>query len=180
MQYLLTLFLLILFTGCSIKYDQNALNDTSKEQKIYALSQALQQLDRNVNKDEAHYIATVAYEYPLELANKYELVSPPLWHNTLINMNLKERGFCYHFAQDLLKELKKREFKTLNLKWATHKKNNYWEHNSVLITAKKQSYQRGIILDPWRDSGKLYWNYLHKDTQYDWTLDQQKTKYYGN
>ena len=184
MRYFITILLVIFFSGCSVKHISTSnLNKTDKKienKKIEDLTLAIVNLSQTVNKKEARQIASISYHYPLELANSYNLTYPPLFHNTLINMNIKKRGFCYHFAQDLIKELKKQTFKTIELKWATHKKSEYWEHNAVLLTAKGQSYKRGIILDAWRDSGKLYWNYLTKDTRYNWIEDRQKSNYYGN
>ena len=178
MRYFITILLIIFFSGCSVK--QNSSSNLNKNKKIEDLSLAISSLSSTVNKKEARQLASISYLYPLKLIEDYQLTSPPLFHNTLINMNIKKRGFCYHFAEDLIKELKKQSFKTIKLKWVTHKKNDYWEHNAVLLTAKDQSYKKGIILDAWRNSGKLYWNYLTKDTSYTWVEDRQKSNYFGN
>ena len=67
-------------------------------------------------------IATISFKYPLDLAKQYDLVRPALFHNTLINMNSKKRGFYYHFTQDLLKELKKQNLNRATLRCVVHKK----------------------------------------------------------
>ena len=67
-------------------------------------------------------IATISFKYPLDLAKQYDLVRHALFHNTLINVNSKKRGFNYHFTQDLLKELKKQYLNRATLRWAVHKK----------------------------------------------------------
>ena len=72
----------------------------------------LLQLDSN----EAKYIATICFKYSLDLAKQYDLVRPALFHNTLINMNSKKRGFYYHFTLDLLKELKKQNLNRTTLR----------------------------------------------------------------
>ncbi len=182
MKYILILlFTLLLFTGCSIKYERP--NRTSLPQEnietIHQLSLAITQLSATINQNEAKKVATIATLYPLELANEYQLVKPPLFHNTLINMKLKKRGFCYHFAQDISQKLKKLQLKTIELRWATHKRQQYWEHNAIVLTAKQQSFKQGILLDAWRDSGKLYWNHVYKDNAYDWSEDLLKSQYYG-
>ena len=57
-----------------------------------------------------------AITYSKYLANEYELVSPPLFHNTfLVNYNMKEKGLCHHFAKDLLAYLNRKNTKALNL-----------------------------------------------------------------
>jgi len=86
---------------------------------------------------------------------------------------------CYHFARDLVKKLKKQNLQTLDLRWAVHDARKNSEHNSVVITSKNGSFEEGIVLDAWRDSGRLYWSYLKDDTQYDWKEDIKDSKYYG-
>ncbi len=133
-----------------------------------------------VSKKEAYTLAKIAVLYSLELKKNYKLVSPALYHNTLINIGIKERGFCYDFTQDLIKELKKQDFKTLELRWAVHKRGKYFEHNAVLITAKNKTFNSGIILDAWRNSGILFWSYLKEDKKYSWSENIKKSKFYGN
>lgn len=180
MKYFMPLLLLLIFSGCVVKHPSPSTTQNQSYENIKKLGTAIINLDDSINKKEAMKVALIAYEYPKKLVKKYQLVSPPLWHNTLINMNLKKRGFCYHFAEDLLEELKKHSIKTIDLKWVTHKKSEYWEHNAILVKAKKQPYHKGIILDAWRNSGHLYWNYLKEDHSYTWYYDKQKSNYYGN
>ncbi len=182
MKYILAPFLAILFfSGCSIKYKTQKIQTLNEKNRntINELSLAITKLSTTIDTTEAKKVATIATLYPLELANEYQLVSPPLFHNTLINMNLKKRGFCYHFAQDISQELKKLKLKTIELRWATHKKQNYWEHNAIVLTAKQQSFKKGVLLDAWRNSGVLYWDYVQNDTAYNWNEDLRKSRYYG-
>ncbi len=51
-----------------------------------------------------------------KLANDYNIIPPALFHNSLINMGLKEKGYCYHYANDLLKYLKTKDYKSFHLK----------------------------------------------------------------
>ena len=97
--------------------------------KIPAISHNIQNLQRaivnlspSIGSNEAKNIATISFKQPLDLAKQYDLVRPALFHNTLINMNSKKRGFYYHFTQDLLKELKKQNLNRATLPWAVHKK----------------------------------------------------------
>jgi hypothetical protein len=41
------------------------------------------------------------------------------------------------------------------------------EHNSVVITARDQPFETGLVLDPWRNSGELYWAAAAHD-DYPW------------
>lgn len=184
MKYFYFCFLLLFFNACSVKYnmDTHILNqkrNSAEVQKINNLKSAIFSLSPNVSAEEANIVAQISVLYSLELANQYDLVRPPLFHNTLINFELKSKGFCYDFALDLIKKLKKQNLKTLDLYWAVHEKAQYWEHNSVVVSAKDKTFEEGIVLDAWRDSGNLYWDYVVKDTQYQWHKDVKDSKYYG-
>ena len=95
-------------------------------------------------------------------------------------MNTKKRCFYYHFTQDLLKELKKQNLHRATLRWAVHIKKQFWKHNAVLITTINQTFNEGIILDAWRNSGDFYWNYVSKDTHYKCIKNINKSKHFGN
>ena len=41
------------------------------------------------------------------------------------------------------------------------------EHNSVVITALSQPFDAGLVLDPWRNSGELFWAAVRQD-DYPW------------
>ena len=181
MKYIYLIFLIFFLNACSVKYEINLQLNNSSENKnsIYKLQKDIEKLSLNINKNEAKEFAKVAILYSKHLANEYELVSPPLYHNTLVQMGIKKRGYCFHFAQDLIKELKKQNFKTLDLRWVVHDKTRYWEHSSIVVSAKGKPIQKGIILDAWRNSGELFWAKLLEDNGYNWIEDIIRSKYYG-
>jgi hypothetical protein len=41
------------------------------------------------------------------------------------------------------------------------------EHNGIVVTAKGQSFEDGIVLDPWRKGGRLAWAKVAED-RYPW------------
>jgi len=48
-------------------------------------------------------------------------------------------------------------------------RHNYWrEHNTLVVAAKGHGVKDGIILDPWRHSGNLYWTRATEDPKYHW------------
>ena len=69
-------------------------------EQIKSLQTALGRLGPEVDERDAATVATLAYDYPRELARNYRLVRPPLWHNLLINFGLKRRGLCYQWAEE--------------------------------------------------------------------------------
>jgi len=181
MKYLLFFFVIILFNACSVKYETNKdipVNKTDKEQ-IYHLQNNILKLSSSISKSEASEVASVSILYSKFLANEYELVSPPLYHNSLVQVGLRKRGLCFHFAEDLIARLKALKLKTLDLRWVVHDRAQYWEHSSIVLVPKKKQIEMGIILDAWRNSGKLYWNNFLKDTRYTWVEDIPRSKFYG-
>lgn len=137
------------------------------EAQIKSLKMALVGLNPRVSEQDAAIVATLAYDYPRELARQYQLVRPPLWHNLLINLHLKKRGLCYHWAEDLAVKLQSTGTGSLELHWGVARAGSWREHNTVVVTAPDQPFNAGIILDPWRHSGKLFWGSVTNDV-YPW------------
>lgn len=135
--------------------------------QIAALQFALTSLHPQIQTNEAAQVATLAYEYPRQLAGEYRLVRPPLFHNLLINLRLKQRGLCYQWAEDLAARLQTLDLESLELHWGVAREGTLREHNTVVITAWNQPFTNGIVLDPWRRSGALVWTAVTNDT-YAW------------
>jgi hypothetical protein len=137
-------------------------------EKVESLQVELAALNRQANLPEAKQAAETAIMYSYRLADEYQLVRPAVLHNVLIRVGLKDRGLCYHWTEDLLKQLQSLELKTYQLHWAVaHRGSELREHNSVVITASGQAFERGVVLDPWRNSGDLYWSPVRTD-RYPW------------
>ena len=137
-------------------------------EKISALQDDIGDLNRKANMLEARQVAETAITYSSYLAEVYELVRPAVLHNVLVRMSLKERGLCYHWTEDLMKQLKSLDLKTYQLHWAVaYRGSELREHNSVVITATGQAFENGMVLDPWRNSGNLYWDLIRSD-KYPW------------
>lgn len=125
--------------------------------QINSLRLALVSLHSGIQAEEAGRIATVAYDHPRELAREYRLVRPPLFHNLLINLRLKNRGLCYQWAEDMVTKLQTLKLDSLELHWGTAGAGKFFEHNTVVVTGRGQPFAEGIVLDPWRRSGELVW-----------------------
>ena len=136
--------------------------------KIASLQNDLAALNGRTNIDEAGQVAQTAISYSSYLAEEYQLVRPAVLHNVLVRMGLKNRGLCHPWTEDLIKQLEVLELKTYQLYWGVaHRGSELREHNSVVVTAKGQLFEEGIVLDPWRNSGKLYWAHVKND-RYPW------------
>ena len=179
-HFISTLLLLIfLLAGCSgaqhtyrkpsdHSVTSNRLNDAVYSEKVDTLQGDLAGLNRQVNTLEARQVAETAITYSSELAAEYDLVRPAILHNVFVRIGLKDRGLCYHWTEDLMEQLKSLNLKTYQLHWAVaYRGSELREHNSVVITARGEAFEKGIVLDPWRNSGDLYWALIKMD-KYPW------------
>jgi len=173
---LLCVIVLIFLGGCSAK--QPPLSAGSE--KVQKLTQDLMALGKNVDKKEAALLAKEAITYPKVLAKEYDLVSPANYHNLLINLGYRKRGLCFEWSEDMMAHLKKQKFKSFDLRWAVSHKGGPEEHNSVVAVAKGAAFETGILLDPWRNSGDLFWSRLtHDEEKFQWVEDKKRTTKLG-
>jgi hypothetical protein len=141
-----------------------------EQQRIEELQLAILALGENVDQREARDAATIAIEYPLKLARQYQIADPPLVHNMLVNLGVKPRGLCVDWTADLLNRLRQERFHSLDLHWgiANYQSAFRIEHSTVIISARDQPMQQGLVLDPWRNSGHLFWAKTGEDPNYQW------------
>jgi hypothetical protein len=173
------LLVLLLLAGCSSvhqtqwKSPENSATSYRAANNVYiekisALQDDLADLNRQADMLEARQIAETAITHSGNLAKEYELVRPAILHNVFVRMGLKDRGLCYHWTEDLIKRLQSLDLKTYQLHWGVaYRGSELREHNSVVITAIGEAFEKGMVLDPWRNSGDLYWALITKDT-YPW------------
>ena len=137
-------------------------------EKIGLLQDDLAALNQQADLLEAGQVAETAITYSDQLAEEYHLVRPAVLHNVLTRVGLKDRGLCYHWTEDLLKQLQSLDLRTYQLHWGVaYRGSELREHNSVVITARGQAFEKGMVLDPWRNSGDLYWALIKSD-RYPW------------
>jgi hypothetical protein len=184
LRYITALGLLIVLSGCAkakVYYPSNGsfnattTSDVRVDAKIYRekvnqLEHELVALSETIDKSEAMIVAETAVRESAVLAEEYQLVRPAAAHNLLVVMGLKDRGLCYHWTEDLIKRLQTLDLKSLQLHWGvSYRGSELREHNCVVVTAKGQSFFNGIVLDPWRNSGNLFWAQVTKDS-YPWKV----------
>lgn len=142
----------------------------AERSRVDELAQAIQALSPVVSAEEATRAATIAYDYPLILAERYEISDPPLVHNTKVNMGIRPRGLCFHWADDMQMRLAQEGFETLELHRAIANFETplLLEHSTLILSAKGDDMFKGIVLDPWRNGGQLVWVATRDDARYDW------------
>ncbi len=157
----------LLTSGCA-GHRAASLSPERMSANVDALRHELAALGPGTDPAEAGMVAETAVTYSSRLAEEYRVVPPARLHNLLIQVGIKERGLCYHWTEDLMKRLQALNLRTYQLHWGVaHKGNDLREHNSVVITANGQPFEAGLLLDPWRNSGDLYWAVVDAD-RYPW------------
>ncbi|RZV99406.1 MAG: hypothetical protein EX266_15120 [Rhodobacteraceae bacterium] len=164
--------LCLALAACGVAPEKRAAASTLQ---IAALAAEIRAMGENVDPEEAERAARIAYQHTRELAIQYQIVDPPLVHNTKVNMGLKPRGLCWHWAEDMEKRLKAENFETLVLYRAIANADNEWriDHSTAIISARGEGMFEGIILDPWREGGYLFWEEVVDDTRYEWVPREQ-------
>ena len=141
-----------------------------EQQQIARLNRDIIALDDSVDPREARLAATIAIRYSRELAQQYRISGSAIAHNLKVNLGLRDRGLCIHWTEDLLARLQQERFQSLDLHWAIA---NYeaafrLEHSTVIVSARNASLYQGLVLDPWRNAGDLYWSPTLADVDYPW------------
>ncbi|CUH53307.1 Starvation-inducible outer membrane lipoprotein [Shimia marina] len=160
---LLCVLAAVFLAGCVAVPDEALLPDQ------VGLAQAIVALDPAVDPEEAARVAQISYSYSLQLREEYNVTDGPLLHNAKVNQGLRPRGLCWQWADDLEARLWQEDLKTLTLHRAIANHDNIRiEHSTVVISAKGDSMAEGIVLDPWRYGGRLYWSEVVEDSRYNW------------
>jgi len=161
---------LLLLQGCAADPARLDISTADEQRRVADLDHAILSLGDNIDPEEAGRAARVAIDYSLQLAREYEVSGSPIFHNLMVNLGIKSRGLCVHWTRDLRDRLRQEDFHSLDLHWAIANYESMFrlEHSTVVISARGDSLQQGLVLDPWRNSGELYWARTLDDTAYDW------------
>ena len=162
-RFFSVLLALLFLKGCSSVH-YNTPYQSSDNRRIEQLTQMLMQHSHDPN--ESRELATLAVTYSKELANRYNLVSPPLYHNFLVNSGQREKGLCFDFVDDMMAEIRTRGFNHFRFRWGRANGDQLDEHNVIVVLGKNTPFQEGIVLDAWRNSGTLYFIKVKDDPKY--------------
>ena len=160
----------LLAQGCATSRPQVDLPPTIEQQRIADLSLAIRSLSAAIDAAEAQRAARISIEYTRQLAVQYEIEDSPIMHNFLVNIGVKPRGLCVDWTSDLLTRLQQERFYSLKLHWgiANYESAFRLEHSTVIVSARGDSLDQGLVLDPWRYSGHLFWAPTVEDPAYNW------------
>ena len=138
--------------------------------EVAALAAGILAMSDLIDPAEAQRAAQIAYEHTATLKAQYRITDGPLIHNIKVNRGDKPRGLCWHWAEDMQTRLNAENFKTLELHRAIANYDNWrLEHSTAIISVRGASMYDGMVLDPWRKGGTLFWERVREDTRYNWT-----------
>jgi len=145
------------------------------DQRIAALKNELLRLPGTQVTDavaqEAERIAAKAVVHAKFLAQRYRVNGLPLLHNSLVNMGVKERGLCHHFAHDMRAELATHDMRYFHvIGLAAHPESRMRAHYAIAVGVPGTPFGDHIVLDAWRDSGRLFWARIAEDKRYPWAI----------
>jgi hypothetical protein len=131
--------------------------------KAEALAWELAALSPKVDPKEAKAVAECAYATARRLRSQYHMFGTPIFNNFLVYHGFRKRGYCYQWTEDLLLALDALKLKTLELHWGEAYAGTWRENNCVVVTAKGQPFDHGMIIEAWRHFGHLRWNLVLSD-----------------
>ena len=137
---------------------------------IDGLASALQALAPSVSATDAQALAKEAHLYPMHLANVWKVGEYPLLHNLKTNAGEREYGLCIDWTYAMRERMRGLGIASFDWYWGiANQGSELFEHSTLVAVAKGQPFASGIVLDPWRNSGKLYWQRVGSDPKYKWS-----------
>jgi hypothetical protein len=167
-KYLLKLLLPFLFLACTHT------PETSQHQKSL-LAGELRALDERIPAEEARRLSQEIFLESAKLRKKFKPVSEPHFNNFLINIGMKEQGLCYQWSDALYVHFRKSSYPHFDFHLLVSGQGEYFsEHNVLVVVAKGEDVMDGIIIDPWREPGSVYFVKVKDDHGYEWKHRAQR------
>lgn len=139
------------------------------QNKVRELALLLQSLDHTITQKEAMRLSKDIFHKTQKLTEEFALTSPPQFHNFLVTIGVREKGLCYHWSDALYIHLSGKSHSSFAFHLVGANIGEYfYEHNALVVIAKGGEIEEGIIIDPWRDSGTLYFSKIENDPVYRW------------
>jgi hypothetical protein len=151
------------FVGCVVDAP------VASQAKVQELSYLLASLDKDISQKEATQLSKDIFYKTRELTEEFEMTSPPQFHNFLVTVGVREKGLCYHWSDALYLYLLEKNYDSFEFHLMGANIGEYlYEHNAMIVVAKGGKIQEGIIIDPWRNAGELYFCKVGDDPKYSW------------
>ena len=176
MRHLFALLVVLTLAACASRAPEPGAPD-----QIAALAKGIVALSPVIDPAEAQRAAELSYQTTHALALAYGITDPPLIHNAKVNAGTRPRGLCYHWAEDLQARLEQERFRTLDIARAIANADNALliDHSTAVITPKGAPMRSGMVIDPWRYGGRLFWAPVTSDRRYDWKPREEVLRRHG-
>ena len=136
------------------------------------LTMRIKALSPTVSPEEARRVTYCAVTTGLELARKWRVVGVATWlpgiQNLYVMMGARKGGYCFQYSTELLLRLDALKLQTLELHWAESGPHTMSENNGIVVTARGQPFEKGVLLDSWRCQPHLAWTQVTMDPEYRW------------
>lgn len=103
-----------------------------------------------------------------KLKKQYRSFGVAIMHNMMMSVGMRKRGACKDWAEDLLNHVIPLPREFFHVTWGEANPKKITEHNVLVIYPKYAEFKNGLVIDPWRTSGKVFWVYTTKDRHYKW------------
>ena len=161
-KFLLSLLLATFFVSCS------TVPDTSQN-RVENLATLLQTIDKEIPFEKALSLSKEIFQQTDQLRDEFNPISEPHVNNFLVNIGLKEKGLCYEWSDPLYIYFRRKPYRYFSFHLIVANRGKYFrEHNVLAVTSKKDDIPNGVIIDPWREPGKLYISKVKDDIKYVW------------
>jgi hypothetical protein len=145
------------------------LEEEEKLAKAGELKQELLALYENPSErspsvaNEADRISREVIQIMYRYRKEWGMLNSALFHNLLVNMKIKEKGFCWHWVEKFLGALRPIGFEHFDFHWGVAYEGNFRENNALVITRSGAPFESGLGIDAWRSSGRPFWRLVKKD-----------------
>ncbi len=170
-------FCFLMLLGCTKQSARPQQQAEADQMAIVQLEEALLRLDASKEAaGEAHLIAKSLVDQTRETNKEFRMTGGPKWHNFLIKMGARKKGYCYEWVPELLKALPPTPMKYFERHWGGSFMSMGRENNAVIITKRGAPLETGLVYDAWRGVGKPFWIPVAKDKKYRWSQRFNETQ----
>src|SRR5437764_12898390 len=135
-----------------------------------ALTLRIKALSPTVSLDDARRVTYCAVTTGREMAREWRVIPVasllPGLQNLFIHMGARKGGYCFQYSTELLLRLDALKLQTVELHWAESQPGRMSENNGIVVTARGQPLEKGILLDNWRCQPHLAWAEVTSSPEY--------------
>jgi hypothetical protein len=138
-----------------------------------ALIAHIKALSPTVSLDDAKQVTACVVNTGHELGREWHVkwysTLVPGFQNLLIKTGARKGGYCYQYSMEVLVRLDALKLKTVEFHWAEAEAGTMLEDNGIVVTARGQPFEQGVLLDSWRSQPHVAWMDVRRDPQrYHW------------